>query len=76
MKSTVRKTEEVELLVSSSCYSSNEAIVATTKIEDGHQGRGNFCRSFLAPWIGRTYPGPPPEVEGLAKTNFVGDEVE
>lgn len=36
MKSIVRKRAEVELLISSSCYSSSEAIVATTKIEDMH----------------------------------------
>jgi paraquat-inducible protein B len=28
------------------------------------------------PWIGRTYPGPPPEVEGLLTTNFPGYCVE
>jgi len=26
---------------------------------------------FILPWIGRTYPGPPPEVEGLVKTNVI-----
>jgi len=35
-----------------------------------HQGRGISCRTFLVARVGRTYPGPPSEVEGLITTNL------